>query len=164
MMTGAAPINTSIKELIMVVMSRPMAEGYSQTECHAQGFGTIFHHCSNPDHTGGIGLASEFKIIDVPDLGYHVTHKDEDGNLAPRGEILVRGPCVFPGYYKDPEQTAKAVDKDGWLHSGDIGVLCPNRANGLRLIDRKGHFFKLSTGKFITPDRLEQLYKNCKGV
>jgi long-chain acyl-CoA synthetase len=164
MATGAAPINSSIKEFIMVVMSRPMIEGYSQTECHAQGFITIFNDCANPDHTGGIGYASEFKIIDVPELGYYVTHKDQDGNLAPRGEILVRGPCIFPGYYKDPVQTAKAIDKDGWIHTADIGVLCPNRANGLRLIDRKGHFFKLNNGKFITPDRLEQLYKNCKGV
>jgi long-chain acyl-CoA synthetase len=164
MMTGAAPINSSIKEFIMVVMSRPMTEIYAQTECHAQGFITIPHHCANPDHNGGIGYASEFKLIDVPELGYHVTHKDQDGNLAPRGEILLRGPCIFPGYYKDPEQTAEAIDKDGWIHTADIGLLCPNRANAMRLIDRRGHFFKLKKGQWVTLDRIEQLYKNCKGV
>merc|ERR1711935_875737 len=164
MVTGAAPINTNIKHFLTVVMARPMIEGYGMTEMNGSGLTTIFHDVSNQDHTGGIGPSSELKIIDVPELGYRVTNKDADGNLAPRGEVLVRGPAIFPGYCKDPEQTAKALDKDGWLHTGDIAVLCPDRNGALKLIDRKGHFFKLNTGKFITPDRLEQLYKNCKGV
>jgi long-chain acyl-CoA synthetase len=106
MWTGTAPINTGIKEFLMVVMATPMMEVYSQTEAHIQDWGTLPHDCINPDHTGGIGYPVEFKMIDVPELGYHATDRDQDGNLAPRGEILVRGRGVFPGYYKDPEQTA----------------------------------------------------------
>jgi long-chain acyl-CoA synthetase len=100
----------------------------------------------------------------VPELEYFVTHKDEEGRPAPRGEILYRGATRIPAYYKDEVQTAKAFDKDGWLHSGDIGMLLPERGNAMKLIDRRGHFLKLSNGTFVTPERLEQSYKNCEGV
>jgi long-chain acyl-CoA synthetase len=100
----------------------------------------------------------------VPELEYFVTHKDEEGRPAPRGEILYRGAIPFPGYYKDEVQTAKAIDKDGWLHSGDIGMLLPGRANAMKVIDRRGNFMKLNNTKFVILDRLEQSYKNCEGI
>jgi long-chain acyl-CoA synthetase len=100
----------------------------------------------------------------VPELEYFVTDKDEEGRPAPRGEVLYRGASVFPAYYKDEVLTAKAIDKDGWLHSGDIGMLLPGRGNAMKVIDRRGNFMKLNNTKWLTPDKLEQYYKNCEGI
>lgn len=73
------------------------------------------------------------------------------------GEILVKGPNVMMGYYKQPELTAEAIDKDGWFHTGDIGVLEDGRF--LKITDRKKEMFKTSGGKYITPQITENKLK-----
>ena len=72
--------------------------------------------------------------------------------IAEDGEILVRGPNVMQGYYRDAEQTAARI-RDGWLATGDVGSLDPD--GYLRIVDRKNEIFKTSGGKFVSPARVE---------
>lgn len=73
------------------------------------------------------------------------------------GEILVKGPGVMMGYYKAPELTAEVIDEDGWFHTGDIGMLVDGKF--LKITDRKKEMFKLSGGKYIAPQMIENKLK-----
>lgn len=77
--------------------------------------------------------------------------------IADDGEILCKGPNVMLGYYNAPELTAEAIDEDGWMHTGDIGVLEDGKF--LKITDRKKEIFKLSSGKYVAPQALENLLK-----
>ena len=77
--------------------------------------------------------------------------------IAKDGEILVKGPSVMKGYYKSPKETKQAIDTDGWLHTGDIGIL--EEGNFLKITGRKKEIFKTSNGKYISPVLLENKLK-----
>lgn len=77
--------------------------------------------------------------------------------IAEDGEILCKGPNVMMGYYKAPDLTAEVIDKDGWLHTGDIGMIVDGKY--LKITDRKKEMFKLSSGKYIAPQVIENKLK-----
>ena len=77
--------------------------------------------------------------------------------IAEDGEILVRGPMIMMGYYKQPQLTAEAIDKEGWFHTGDIGEWVENRF--LKITDRKKEIFKTSGGKYVAPQVVENKMK-----
>ena len=76
--------------------------------------------------------------------------------IADDGEILCKGPNVMKGYYKQPELTAEAIDKEGWFHTGDLGVF--EKEGQLKITGRKKEIFKTSFGKYISPQLLENKF------
>ena len=82
--------------------------------------------------------------------------------IAEDGEILEKGPNLMLGYYKDQEKTDEAIDKDGWFHTGDIGTLDENRM--LTITDRKKEIFKLSGGKYVAPQQVENQFKESQFI
>jgi long-chain acyl-CoA synthetase len=77
--------------------------------------------------------------------------------ISPEGEILIRGPHVFLGYHNKPERTRDAIDDEGWLHSGDIGLI--DNQGFVKITDRKNDIIITSGGKNITPTEIENKVK-----
>ena len=95
---------------------------------------------------GGVKLGSVGMVIE-----------DVRVKIAEDGEILCKGPNVMLGYYNDPDLTKSVFDDDGWFHTGDIGYLEDDKF--LMVTDRKKEIFKLSNGKFIAPQLIENIFK-----
>ncbi len=88
--------------------------------------------------------------------------ENSEVKIAPEdGEILMKGPSVMLGYYKNPEATAEMIDNEGWLHTGDIGSF---EDGFLKITDRKKEIFKSSAGKYISPVAIENKLKECKFI
>jgi long-chain acyl-CoA synthetase len=83
--------------------------------------------------------------------------KDVEIMIAEDGEILTKGPNQMVGYYKEPKLTEEAIDKNGWFHTGDIGTFIDNKY--LKITDRKKEIFKISSGKYIAPQVIENKLK-----
>ena len=164
MLVGSAATDPYIMNFLRVTLNCHIIEGYGGTE------GCAGTHLSNmydnyPNHVGGVGYAAEYKLVDVKELGYTSEDIDPDTQeLRPRGEICVRGPIVFKGYYDDEENTKKALDGDGFLHTGDIGMIIPSHGNCLRVIDRVKNIFKLQQGEYVAPEKLENILVKDKYV
>jgi len=160
MITGAAPLSAEIGDFLKCAFCCPIIEVYGASEGTAFTLSTPENYLSG--NVGGPLANSEIKVEDVPEMNYLSTDKDEYGRSTPRGEICVRGPSILKGYYKEVEKTKEALDKDGWYHTGDIGVFLSNGA--LKIVDRKKNIFKLSQGEYVAPEKTENFYLLSKYI
>ena len=164
MLIGSAPMDGYVLNFLRCALSCEIVEGYGQTEDAA---GILLTKTYDPisGHLGGPGYSTELKLVDVPDLEYKSTDIDpETGKWRPRGELCVRGPILFKGYLCSPEITRETVDKDGWLHSGDVAMILPEHGNAFRIIDRVKNMFKLQQGEYIAPEKVENKLSDCKYI
>ncbi|KAL2490534.1 Long chain acyl-CoA synthetase 7 [Abeliophyllum distichum] len=156
MSSGASPLSPDVMEFLRVCFGCPVVEGYGMTETSCV-ISSMDESDTLSGHVGSPNPACEIKLVDVPEMNY--TSEDLP---HPRGEICVRGPIVFQGYYKDEVQTREVIDDEGWLYTGDIGLWLPG--GRLKIIDRKKNIFKLAQGEYIAPEKIENVYAKCKFV
>ncbi len=117
----------------------------------------------------GYGLTETSPVVTVNDLrngGFRIGSvgkalPDTEVKIAEDGEILIKGPQVMQGYYKDPEQTAEVL-KNGYFHTGDIGEI--DGDGFLKITDRKKSMFKTSGGKYVAPQLIENAMKQSSFI
>ena len=133
-------------------MCCPVVQGYGLTETCAASFIASADRINHSATVGPPTPCTELRLESVPEMNYDALDPEE-----PKGEILIRSPSNFVGYYKDQTKTDEVLEKDGWFHTGDIGVL--TKAGALKIIDRKKNIFKLSQGEYVAVEKLESVYK-----
>lgn len=138
---GGAPLSVDTLKFFEAIGLR-IIEGYGMTETH------LIITLTPPGKTKYGSCGKPIKGVDV--------------KIAKDGEVLIKGDTVMKGYYNKPDLTAETIDKDGWLHTGDIGHLDEDKY--LFLTDRKKNIIVTSGGKNIAPAPIEHLLKMSKYV
>jgi len=149
---GGMAVQKAVAERWKQVTGATLIEGYGLTE-------TAPSATANPldlkEFTGSIG---------VPMPSTEIVLRDDDGKdvaLGEAGEICIRGPQVMAGYWQRPDETAKVLDKDGFFHTGDIGVM--DDKGFIRIVDRKKDMILVS-GFNVYPNEIEQVVAMLPGV
>src|SRR5690606_19920011 len=108
------------------------------------------------EHVGGPSPNVDMKLVSIPEMNYLVTDTSYKGMAVKGcGEICVRSKCVMREYYRNSEATQKALDKDGFYHTGDVGAILPDGT--FKIFDRVGNVFKLSIGEYVQPEKVENI-------
>ncbi|RFU47964.1 AMP-binding protein [Paraburkholderia sp. DHOC27] len=147
-MAGGMATQKAVAERFKAVTGKPIVEGYGLTECSPIVSMNPVDLQNMRDFEGSIGL---------PAPSTQVRFKKEDGhwaNIGEAGELCVKGPQVMKGYWNRPDETAKVFDDDGWLATGDIGVM--DSRGFMRLIDRKKDMILVS-GFNVYPNEIEDV-------
>lgn len=134
-LSGAAPIAPEMLTFFRVIGVQ-IREGYGMTE------------------TAGVAAVQRSSASPVGTVGEPIP--GVEARLAEDGELLVRGPTVFKGYYRNELATREAIDADGWLHTGDVAQMVGTE---IRIIDRKKDIMITAGGKNITPSEIENALK-----
>jgi long-chain acyl-CoA synthetase len=149
---GGTAVQKAVAERWEKVTGKALIEAYGLTETSPA---ATINPLDLPEYNGAIGLP-----ISSTDL----VLRDDDGNevaLGERGEICIKGPQVMAGYWKQPEETAKIIDRDGWLATGDIGVV--DERGYVRIVDRKKDMILVS-GFNVYPNEIEAVVAMHPGV
>lgn len=157
LLSGGAPLSAATQRFMNICLCCPVGQGYGLTE--TCGAGTISEMWDYS--TGRVGaplVCSEITLKDWEEGGYYSTDKPN-----PRGEILIGGPNVTMGYYKNETRNRDDffVDENGqrWFCTGDIGEFHPDGC--LKIIDRKKDLVKLQAGEYVSLGKVEAVLKNC---
>ncbi|WP_067674273.1 carboxylic acid reductase [Nocardia miyunensis] len=140
--SSSAPLSAQLREFMASVLGFGMVDGYGSTE--SAGGIIVDNVVVRPPVT-------DYKLIDVPELGYFSTDKP-----YPRGELLLKSETLIPGYFKRPELNAEIFDAEGFYRTGDI--MAEHGPDHLVYVDRRNNVLKLSQGEFVTVAKLEAVY------
>lgn len=140
--SGSAALQPRLARIFLAA-NIPILEGYGLTETSPVVSVNSFDQ--------GIRIGTVGTLID----GVQV-------QIAEDGEILVKGPNVMLGYYNNQTATDEVIDKDGWFHTGDIGIF--QEGKFLKITDRKKEIFKTSGGKYIAPQAMENKFKESRFI
>ena len=151
---GGAPIMKNVFEFLSATITPNILQGYGLTETSA-GVAVQEAPAVDPTTVGPCGFSCQVRFRAVEGTDY-----DAKGEF-PRGELLVKGPIVFKGYYKREDLTNEVL-KDGWFATGDVCELTKNRE--LKIIDRAKQLVKLSQGEYISLTNLSEQYGRTPGV
>ena len=164
MLTASAAMDKYIMQSLKVMFGCGIAQGYGQTEGSGQAFVSSYYDVHSW-RIGGVCNTLELKLVDLPDINYLSTDVNpKTGIPEPKGEVCSRGPFILRGYFKDITRYKESIDEDGWLHSGDVGVILTDQGNALKIIDRSKNLFKLSQGEYVAPDKVQNILINSKYV
>jgi long-chain acyl-CoA synthetase len=149
---GGMAVQKAVADRWKQVTGKPLIEAYGLTETSPA---ATINPADLQDYNGSIGLpvpSTEIQLRD--DAGHEVA-------LGHAGEICIRGPQVMKGYWNRPEETAKTLDADGWLATGDIGVM--DAQGFVRIVDRKKDMILVS-GFNVYPNEVEAVVAMHPGV
>jgi long-chain acyl-CoA synthetase len=155
MISGAAPLPIHVQEFLVACCGCSVIQGYGMTENCANATLALLPD-ARAGHVGPPMPTTEVKLVDVPEMNY------VSSNDPPTGEICTRSICNFSGYHKNKEETDKMLEKDGWLHTGDIGRW--NKDGTLSIIDRKKNIFKLAQGEYVAAEKIEMALVKSKYI